>query len=236
MEKRLFVLWKAPEVDIGSFRVRLVTELAPALLALGPESLTVNVADIEPEPTDLVRGDGATVAGLVSVTTETGDETAEVARILDPTGLYVAGYAVRELVARRRERKEQPDGEVSPGAKQVMLLRRRPGLAYDEFLQLWQRSFTPLALETHPLSGLVNNVVEAAVTSGAPHYDGIVEMYVNDKEDILDPMRFFGSRENIDRVLDNLKTWVDFRRLELHSMSEIVMKSSEREAAGDAAL
>ncbi len=47
MVKHMYVLWKAADEDIADFRQSLLDERVPELLALEPQALTVNVADVE---------------------------------------------------------------------------------------------------------------------------------------------------------------------------------------------
>jgi len=225
MAKRIFLLWRPPDVSIETFGCRLLTEQVPDLLPLEPSVLQVNIADVEPDEEELARGDGALLAGLISVELARAGAEAEYARVLDPTGGYVAGYAVAENVARGYDRRWWPDGEATPGAKQVTLLRRREDVSQEEFLRHWTEVHTPLALEIHPAWGYVRNVVEGPVTANAPPYDGVIELSVREKEDVTDPMRFFGCEENIEVVLDDLKQWVDFEAMAFYSMTEIIVKS-----------
>ena len=119
------------------------------------------------------------------------------------------------------------DGEPTPGAKQVTLLRRKPDLSQDEFLRRWHDVHTPLALEVHPLWAYNRNVVKLALTPQAPAYDGIVELIFREVRDLVEPMRFFGGKpENIQRIVEDVKGWLDFEAVEYYAMRETIVKSA----------
>lgn len=226
MVKHMYVLWRSPDDEIGAFRKRLFEERVPELLARAPRALTVSVADVEGASQARPRDDGSTVAGLVTVRLERDGEAPAYARVLEGAGAHAAGYAVREAIPLAYESRGWPDGETTPGAKQVTLLRRRPDLAEDEFLRRWHEVHTPLALEVHPLWAYYRNVVESALTSGAPAYDGIVELLFREERDLVEPMRFFGGDPgNIRRILEDVKRWLDFDAVEYYGMRETIVKS-----------
>ena len=124
-----------------------------------------------------------------------------------PQGFYGAweGEAAFPVVHERT----WPLGERSPGAGLLTFLRRKRGLADEEFLRRWFEGHTPLTLEVHPNVGYVRNRVintypEAGYVAvpplaGGPErpgepeiWDGIVEEQYDPASDLLNPARFFG--------------------------------------------
>jgi hypothetical protein len=227
MVKHIYVLWKAADEDIADFRRRLLDERVPELLALEPHALTLSVADVEDSSPARPRDDGSTVAGLVSVRVEKNEEAPAYVRALQATGAHTAGYAVDEAIPLDYDARSWRDGEATPGAKQVTLLRRKPDLSHDEFLHRWHDVHTPLALEVHPLWAYNRNVVTSALTPQAPAYDGIVELIFREVRDLVEPMRFFGGKpENIQRIVEDVKSWLDFEAVEYYAMRETIVKSA----------
>lgn len=225
--KIIYLLWKPAAEKLESFAQSLRSERLPALLAHGVKTCTFNLTDVAPSAMARTRSDGAELSALVSVELRphaTADEAQTLAKILDPSLRQIAGYVVDEALPADYE-KTWPDGECSPGAKQVTLLRRKPGLSDEEFLHRWHDVHTPLAMEIHPLWRYNRNVVKAAVTPDAPDYEGIVELHIREKETLLDVMKFFGSPQNIQRIAQDVTQWIDMERIEVYNMSEYVLKS-----------
>lgn len=223
----MYVLWKPAAETIDAFRRRLFEQQVPELLRLAPGALTVSIADVEGGSQARPRDDGSTPAGLVSVRVEKHEQARETIRALDPALGHVAGYAVRESIPLAYDERRWSDGEATPGAKQVTLLRRRPDLPEREFLRRWHEIHTPLALSVHPLWAYHRNVVESALTPNAPAYDGIVELMVREVRDLTEPMRFFGGKtENVRRIVDDVRKWLDFDTIEYYAMRETILKSA----------
>ena len=201
MSKLVYLLWKAVDLEGPSFRGRLIEELAPRLLGAGAERLSVNVADVEAsmEASVPVRAEEGEVAGLVTLSLPNAEKREEIERALGAVSEKIAGYRVTESIPLEYDRRTWPDGERSPGAKLVTLFHKPAEMPYDAFIREWHEVHTPLSLQIHPLWRYIRNVVEESVTVGAPHFDGIVEEHFRSVEDITDPDRFYGKRENIKR-------------------------------------
>lgn len=92
-------------------------------------------------------------------------------------------YGVTERVQRDYER-TWPDGERSPGQKLIAPLSRIDGLTKEQFVEHWTAKHSQLALK-HVLGmgRYVTNVVERALTPGAPEIDGIVEVHYTAKRE-----------------------------------------------------
>jgi hypothetical protein len=131
-----------------------------------------------------------------------------------------------------------PLGERSPGAGLLTFLRRKEGLAEEEFLRRWFEGHTPLTLEVHPNVGYVRNRVlrtypvagpvaaeplaplsekpGESESSGSPEpWDGIVEEQYAPSSDLLNPARFFGGSlfkmpRAMLRVYHDVKGFLDY--------------------------
>lgn len=225
--KIIYLIWKSPTENFEKFAHTLQHEHLPAVLQHAVRSCTLNLVDVAPSAMARPRSDGTELGALVSLELAphaTLDLATTLAKILDPSLQQIAGYSVEEAIPVDYE-KTWPNGERSPGVKQVTLLRRKPGLSDAEFLHRWHDVHTPLAMEIHPLWRYNRNVIQSAVTANAPNYEGIVELHIREKETLLDVMKFFGSPENIQRIAADVTQWIDMERIEVYNMSEYVLKS-----------
>ncbi len=222
--KRIYVLWRPPDLEKPAF-ARLLQERMAKLLALGPGRLVTNVADVPGASHAIPRPDGARVAGLVSAHFADDAAALDAARVLSTGGVSVGGYNVTEAIPLDYDSRDWLDGEPTPGVKQVTLLKRRPDLSYEEFIHRWHDIHTALAMRIHPLWAYNRNVVDGAFTPDAPRFDGIVELMFRQREELLDPARFFSGTDNIQVILDDVKSWLDFPAVEYYGMSETIVKS-----------
>lgn len=106
-------------------------------------------------------------------------------------GREVFGYRVAESYPRSYER-TWADGERSPGDVLLTLLAKNPKLSRDDFMKEWHGRHTPKALRIHPMWSYARNVVEEAVSNGAPRFEGVVEEHYETLADIINPVRMFG--------------------------------------------
>lgn len=225
MEKLVYALWKRPDERIDDFRLRLLGETAPALLAAGARRLRLSVADVQAglersmpaRPAQTER-----VAGVAALWLDDLDARDPIERALAGAASRFAGYQVDETVPRWYD--DRPDEERTPGVSLVSFLVPNPKLSHEEFLHEWQDIHTALSLEVHPLWCYVRNAVRRALTPGAPPWAGIVEEHFRRLEDVTDPARLYGSRENARRVLEHVQKFLDLPNLEVALMSEWVVR------------
>jgi hypothetical protein len=112
----------------------------------------------------------------------------------------------------------------------VTLLRRRPDLPRDRFLTAWLEEHGQHALAVHPLWSYGRNVVEEALTPGAPPWDGIVEEQFRHRRDLLGPLRLFGGLRaavpNAIATYRHLQTFLDLVALETYLADEIHLRTT----------
>ena len=141
-------------------------------------------------------------------------------------GLYLFsamhGYIVDEVVHRNVPR-TWPLGQLSPGVKQISLLRRRPELDTAEFRRIYEHEHGPLTLHEHPgLWRYIQNFVIDAVTPDAPPLDAITERHFRSDDDfrngsyrnddsrrvLNDDSSRFIDRSNVVSVLTRETVWI----------------------------
>lgn len=233
MEKLIYALWRRPGESGAALREALLREAAPALLAAGSpvRGLTVNVADVD-----------AGLGGSVPVRDDTGVPAATVAAWLDcvdargalesalaPCAARLAGYLVTESVPRDYDARTWPDGERTPGIKLVTFFEKPERLDDETFHARWHGSHTPLSLEIHPMWAYFRHGVARVLTPGGPPWRGIVDEQFRTAEDLTDPQRFYGVsgawKENMARVLADVRSFLDLERIQTAVMSEWILRS-----------
>jgi hypothetical protein len=228
MEKLVYLLWKPDGASIAAFRDELIGRCAPALLRGGALALTINVSDLLDQvgaKSPLVIGEGRTVSASVSLWLDTLDARALLEDELRACAARVAGYLVTESVPLRCPDRNWPDGVRSPGVTLWTAFPKPDRVSDDEFYRRWHGSHTPLSFEIHPLWEYVRNAVARVLTPSAPPYRALVEERFRTLEDLTDPMRFFGSAENVQRVLADVAAFADLEQMNTAPMSEWIIKS-----------
>lgn len=223
------VAWCSAETSIAETWKLLEPRLAN-LAAHETSELIVNLADGPKPPIDRRREDGSKVAATVTLRLLDGQDprssAAQLGAALRPACSFLAIYRQQVALPRAYER-SWPDGQPSPGLKQISLIRRKPGMTLEAFLRHWHLTHTPLALEVHPLWSYVRGVVCEALTPDAPDYDGIVELHFRHVEDVTDMQRFYGGDSaNMARIASDVQSFIDLSRIELVHATERVLRSS----------
>jgi hypothetical protein len=225
MEKLVYVLWGTHE--------GLVEKVGPELLALDPRGLTVNVVDPDVDMSAVVAPpDNDRVSATVGLWLDSLDHRRPYEAALGAAADRMAGYLVTESVPLAYEKRAWPDGERSPGVKQITMFDKRSDIDDTQFFARWHGSHTPLTFEVHPVCLYVRHAVARPVTDDAPRWRGIVEEGLREVEDLTDPMRYFsanGSMEalerNVKRVMDDVSTFLDLESVESYPTAEYILRS-----------
>ena len=200
-------------------------DLAEELRGLAPTGLKITVTE-EPPPRALFGFQKRPLA-LVSVW---GVEPAgRVTSVFERLGFSYAGYEVEESAPVMYER-DWPDGEPTPSPILLTLLKKKPGLSDEEYIERWHGGHTPLSLEIHPLWFYLRNVIVGEVKGNGQRWDGIVEEACETKRDLLTPSRFFGGRlmmvPNMIRVWADIRGFLDVSNIEVYYATEYHLKSA----------
>ncbi len=240
MEKLTYLLWLPEPVAPAATEELVVGALAPELLSLGPARLTIDVDDRAaqvPPPLPL-PDDEPPVRAVVSLWLDAYDRRAPFEEALRRHSDAFAGYLVTESLYtdyggnQWSPPRDWPDGTRSPGILTVTLMQQKRGTTYEEWITFWHTRQSPMSEAIQPRARYVRNAVARAVTPGAPPYLGIVEEAWPTVEDLTDPMRFYCSNGDPERMKANLKTMLehvtallDFDTTRVHTMSEWIFAS-----------
>jgi hypothetical protein len=242
VEKLVYLLWADDDPSAGdALRDRLLDDVAPTLLDAGALRLGVNVHDTAaaeaPSPVPTPAGELPHVAEI-SVWVDSYDRRAPIEATIAGVGLRHAGYLVLESLyddygtTEHGPPRDWPDGERSPGVLTVALIHRPEGLGYDEWIQRWHGTQSPVSAELQPRCRYVRNEVIRAVTRDAPEVHGIVEEAWPSARHVADPMLFFNAgsdpallQANIERMLESVNACLDLSRIRNVTMSEHLVRS-----------
>ncbi len=238
----MYVLWGDGSPEQGdALRDRILGQVAPSLFASGARALTVDVHDAaaaQAPPPMPTPEDEEILAAIVSVWIDAYDRRAPFETALGALGHRFAGYLVVESVyddygtTQWAGPRDWPDGERSPGVLTVALIHRPVGLSYDDWIQAWHGTQSPLSAELQPRTRYVRNEVVRSVTQDAPEVHGIVEEAWASSEVVADPMLFFNSGgdpdvmgANVQKMLESVNACLDLSRFRTSTMSEYLVRS-----------
>lgn len=156
------------------------------LAEAGTTAIQVNVDDADVAPA-MRFGPGVPITGFLSVRTD--DVPATLAVITE--------VAAGAHVWRVNERQPLVPPVVAAGVRadslaNIAVLRRPASMSREEYLDDWLGRHTPIAIATQDTHGYIQNIVEEALTPGAPEISAIVEELFR-MEGMTDVHAFYGS-------------------------------------------
>ena len=240
MEKLQYLCWPTPGRTPAENAHVMLEELAPALLALDPRGLSMQIDDTDsqvpvpmPPPEDEPQP-----SALVSIWLDRYDDRAPYEDVLRAASDRVAGYLVLESLytdyggnewSRHRN---WPDGQRSPGVVMVTLLEQPERMTYDEWVAHWHGVQSPVSEAIQPRTRYVRNAVARPITPDAPPYLGIVEEAWPSAEHITDPLLFYCAdgdearmQANLKTMLDSVMTFLDLDRIRSITTSEYLLRT-----------
>lgn len=220
MAKLQYLIRPASKPSLSLFRERVLEQLVPEVLALGPGRLAVHVTVDDPPRLAVIPFKRRPLA-LVSIWHDAPDSR-DWYLPLSRFG-RVSGYRVEESLPLDYQR-DWPDGTPTPGVGLLTLFSRRRGLDQQAFIRAWHGSHTPLSLEIHPMWRYERNVVQGVALEGSPPIDAIVAEHFRRRSDLLDPVRFFGGARrmvpNMARVALDIRRFIHLPGMENYLVSE----------------
>ncbi len=238
MEKLQYLAWPSGSPTAAE-RGRLARDvIAPALLALGPRGLSIQVDDADadvpvpmPPPADEVQP-----FLLVSVWLDRYDDRAPFEAVLREHTDRLAGYLVTESLYtdyggnEHAAPRDWPDGTRSPGVVMVTLLRRPERMDYDDWVTHWHTVQSPVSEAMQPRMRYVRNAVVRPITPDAPPIAGIVEEAWPSAEHMTNPMLFYCAgddrelmQRHLSEMLDSVTAFLDLEDLRSFTTSEYLL-------------
>jgi hypothetical protein len=240
MEKLIYLVWLDAETTRDSVAAVMLDSVAPALLALGPHRLSMDLWDTHsdiPAPVPTPAGE-TPLHALVSVWLDAVDHRRPYEDVLAPVATRWAGYQVVESLYtdygsnRWALSRDWPDGQRSPGVLTVALLRQHTELSFEEWITRWHTRISPITESIQPRTRYVRNAVFRGVTEGAPPLGGIVEEAWPSLEHVTDPMLFFCAdgdpdkmNAHITQMIEEITAFTDLDTMRSVTMSEWILKS-----------
>ncbi len=223
MEKHIFLLKKPDAWTLAAFKAKVFDEILPALLALEPVKLKVGITEEAPPKLSILplRPEGLAMISIWG-------ELAEPPKVLREFDAAAAGYLIEEAIPVAYD-KTWRDGEASPGATLLTLMKMNPAISFDDFIYEWHGRHTPLAMRIHPLWNYTRNVVRSSVIPGSPDFQGIVEEHFRSKRDALNPIRMFGGfpmfLPNMIKIARHVNSFLNIPECENYLLNEYHIRS-----------
>jgi hypothetical protein len=230
VEKLVYLLRQSDAVSGPSLRDALIEKTAPRLREGGAIHVQVNVHDEDvAQETIRISKLSPPIRAMVSFWMEDSDTRAVCERSLAENALVLHGYLVVESVPVLNRKHVVPHGERTPGANTVTSVKKKAGLPYEDFIEIWHGYHARVAIETQSTFGYVRNEIVRPLTAGAPAFDAVVEENFP-LEALTDPWVFYDyarSQEEyqarLDRMLDSVGRFLDPDFIESHPTSEYVL-------------
>jgi hypothetical protein len=240
MEKLIYLVWLEPDTTREAVADQMLGSVAPALLALEPIRLSMDLRDAPSDiPAPVPTPEGETpLHAVVSLWIDAVDHRQPYEDVVRAAATSMAGYQVVESLYtdyganQWSTPRDWADGERSPGVLTVALLQQHPDLSYEEWVTRWHTRISPITAEIQPRSRYVRNAVYRAITEGAPPYGGIVEEAWPSLEHVTDPMLFYCADGDPDRMnahvtqmIEEITAFIDLDTMRSVTMSEWILKS-----------
>jgi len=227
MTKKIYLIRNPKDREFHIFKAHIFDKLIPQLLQLNPEKLKISITDFA-RPRFTILPLKSTGLAMISVWGELVDCNKCIHEGMAGYSENVAGYQVTESIPVAYE-KVWDDGNASPGAVLLTLMKKNTNLSYEQFMSEWFGHHTPMALRIHPLWNYIRNVVESLLIEDSPPFDGIVEEHFRSLQDITNPVRFFGGAfkmfPNMLKVWRHSNKFLEVSAIENYLMREYHIRS-----------
>jgi hypothetical protein len=173
MKKLIYLLWKPQDQTAEVFRDHLLASIPQELASLGASNIRLSVCDKEVSAAHKKRMVSALLSSSISAPDALLglwlDNTRHhpIEKILNKYSKAMCGYEVSENEPLVNTQYPVQRGERTPGMNQVVLLRIPSRLTRSEWLDLWLKQHTPIAIETQSTFGYRQNIVVRALTDNA---------------------------------------------------------------------
>jgi len=179
MEKVLYALWRDPRDSREEFSRKLREVAAPKLLDLGALGLQVNVMDEAVDPAIVWRRQQTKplIEGVVHlwVPAALPQYIGAYNDVLQEACWRIAGWTVTEAEPLSNTEYPPELGKRTFGFSQNVFIKKPPRLNRTEWLEIWHKEQTQVAMDCQGNFFYQHNVFIRPVTYDAPPYDAMVE-------------------------------------------------------------
>lgn len=233
MEKIIYLLWRDPRQDAGTYAIQLRERLGPALQAAGARHLCLNLDDADVRAASALRQKTLDVQpdaiAQVWVDSAIAFLRRDVDAVIGAHAARHAAYLVTESAAIVNRTHPPQPGTRTYGFAQIAFLRRPPRLAYAEWLDIWHNSHTRVGIETQSNFEYRQNVVIRALSADAPAIDALVEECFPPAA-MQDPYVFFDAvgdeakfQRNLDAMMKSVHRFIDMDAIDVVPTSQYQM-------------
>ncbi len=237
MEKLQYLCWLALDKSAVDRRELFLNEVTPALLALAPRGLSMQIDDDASDvPVPLpAPADEPQPGALVSIWLDRYDDRAPYEEVLRSNSESIAGYIVTESLYtdyggnQWSTPRDWENGERSPGVVMVTLLRKPAQMADEDWFAHWHDVQSPVSEAMQPRTCYRRNSIARSITPDAPELRGIVEEAWPSPEHITDPALFYNAgtpeeiNANLTVMLGSVTAFLDLNELRSFTTSEYLI-------------
>lgn len=230
MEKVIVALWPAEAEPLEAFNAQLKSRLVPALETCGARSLRLNLQDERVAAGAGLRQMNADppIGAAVQFWLPTANELfrAEIdACLARYSGRYAAWLAVESTIIANTA---HPPPAAGPtwGFAQLAWLQVPPRLSREEWLTIWRRDHTRVAIDTQANFEYVHNLFVSPLTEKSPPFAAMVEECFPATA-LTDPQVFFDAvgdpkryDANLAAMMESCARFIDFDRIDVMITSQ----------------
>lgn len=203
MEKLVYALWRDPRDTPEVYRDKLLGTAASRLLALGALGLQINVMDEAVAPAIGLRRQQTTplIEGVAHlwVPAALPQYIAPYNEALQAACWRIAGWTVTEAEPLTNTEHPPVLGERTFGFTQNVFIRRPPRLSQTDWLEIWHKEQTQVAMDCQGNFHYQHNLFVRPVTYDTPNFHAMVEESLPN-EAMTDPRVFVNAAGQSDEV------------------------------------
>jgi EthD domain len=190
MEKLIYVLWSAPDRPRSVLNRALSGEVADRLASdRAVKRIQLNIRDDAVAAGRSIEQGENLPAAVISLWLPSAHAAARVDDVIRPHVGRIAAYSVVESTVLPHASPPAGGGR-SEGFSQLAFFKRCTDLDHAQFLEIWMRRHTPVAIATQETFHYAQNIVSRAITDNAPAWDGIVDEWYP-TEALTDPLVYW---------------------------------------------
>ena len=238
MEKLIYPVWKAAELEADDFREMLVTHLGRELAQLADiHGVRVTVVDsaVTAAHGRRMASQSPTPDGVLSLWVDSACAAAAWEPLIDQCVARRTAYLVVEAepLLSQRQHPGAPGDRVY-GMCHVVFFRKPAELNQAQWLSAWKDSHTRVAIETQSTFGYRQNVVVRMLGDDTPPWDAIVEENFP-PEAMTSDHAFYATggdeallEQHMSTMMQSCSRFIDFAHIDVIPMSEYLVKPLAR--------